>query len=255
MPAARCQHLLDLLAQVEAGWLVWVVIESAGESVVTADGAYWRRSSDRVRAGELPPQGLITGDPSGSSGTLPIAGESRVFVAMSFREEEEPALVDYWQAMLRAAEKARRDFQLTRVDEVEGDYEIVEQLYREIGAAHLVIADLTLSPPNVYLEIGYARGRSKQVIQTCRADTRLEFDVRGRRALIYRNATMLEHMLLSELDALWRAHCRFAPARQPASTQSSIIWPGVKAVEREMTWTGGRNRLIARQSPLMGGRS
>jgi hypothetical protein len=144
MPAARCQHLLDLLAQVEAGWLVWVVIESAGESVVTADGAYWRRSSDRVRAGELPPQGLITGDPSGSSGTLPIAGEIRVFVAMSFREEEEPALVDYWQAMLRAAEKARRDFQLTRVDEVEGDYEIVEQFYREIDAAHLVIADLTL---------------------------------------------------------------------------------------------------------------
>jgi Schlafen, AlbA_2 len=132
--------------EVEAGWLVWAVIESARESVVTADGAYWRRASDRVRAAELPSQGLVTSDLSGSSGTLPIVGKIRVFVAMSFREEEEPALVDYWQAMLRAAEKAQRDFQLIRVDEVEGDYEIVEQLYKEIDAAHLVIADLTLSP-------------------------------------------------------------------------------------------------------------
>jgi nucleoside 2-deoxyribosyltransferase len=188
--------------EVEAGWLVWAVIESAHEPVVTADGAYWHRISDRVRATELPSQGLTIGDSSGSSGALPILGKIRVFVAMSFREEEEPALVDYWQAMLRAAEKAQRDFQLIRVDEVEGDYEIVEQLYKEIDAAHLVIADLTLSPPNVYLEIGYARGRSKKVIQTCRADTSLEFDVRGRRTLIYRNATTLEHKLLRELDAL-----------------------------------------------------
>lgn len=84
---------------------------------------------------------------------------------MSFREEEEPALVDYWQAMLRAAEKARREFDLIRLDQVEGDYEIVERIYREIDGAHLVIADLTLSPPNVYLEIGYARGRGSRLFR------------------------------------------------------------------------------------------
>jgi hypothetical protein len=121
---------------------------------------------------------------------------------MSFREEEEPALVDYWQAMLRAAERACREFKLIRLDEVEGDYDIVDRIYKEIDASHMVIADLTLSPPNVYLEIGYARGREKQVIQTCRYDTRLEFDVRGRRTLTYRNATTLEHKLLQELNAL-----------------------------------------------------
>jgi hypothetical protein len=188
--------------EVEAGWLVWAVVESAPEPVVTADGVYWHRVSDRVQATELPSRGLITGDSSGSSEALPSVGKIRVFVAMSFREEEEPALVDYWQAMLRAAKKAQRDFELIRADEVNGDYEIVEQLYKEIDAAHLVIADLTLSSPNVYLEIGYARGRSKRVIQTCRADTPLEFDVRGRRTLVYRNATTLEQQLLRELDAL-----------------------------------------------------
>jgi hypothetical protein len=125
----------------------------------------------------------------------------RVFVAMSFRERDEPALIDYWHAMLRAAERARREFILVRLDKLDGDYEIVERIYREIDAAQLVIADLTLSSANVYLEIGYARGRQKRVIQTCRSDTRLEFDVRNRRTLVYQNATTLEDKLLSELDA------------------------------------------------------
>jgi nucleoside 2-deoxyribosyltransferase len=126
----------------------------------------------------------------------------RVFVAMSFRERDEPALIDYWHAMLRAAERARREFILVRLDKLDGDYEIVERIYREIDAAQLVIADLTLSSANVYLEIGYARGRQKRVIQTCRSDTRLEFDVRNRRTLVYQNATTLEDKLLCELDAL-----------------------------------------------------
>jgi len=187
---------------VDEGWLAWAVIESADEPVVTAEGSYWQRATNRLRKTELPSQGLIISDPSASSEVLPESGPIQVFVAMSFREEEEPALVDYWQAMRRAAEKARREFNLIRLDQVEGDYEIIDRIYKEIDAAHLVIADLTFSPSNVYLEIGYARGRGKQVIQTCRDDTQLEFDVRGRRTLIYRNATTLEHKLLRELDAL-----------------------------------------------------
>src|SRR6185437_4438360 len=187
---------------VDQGWLAWAVVEPAHEPVITADGSYWQRETNYVREIELPPQGLTAMDPSAASEALPRSGPIRVFVAMSFREEQEPALADYWQAMMRAAAQARRDFNLIRLDQVEGDYDIIDRIYKEIDAAHLVIADLTFSPPNVYLEIGYARGRGKQVIQTCRDDTQLEFDVRGRRTLIYRNATTLEHMLLRELDAL-----------------------------------------------------
>jgi nucleoside 2-deoxyribosyltransferase len=146
--------------------------------------------------------GITTSDQRAAAQSSPESDPTQVFVAMSFREEDEPALVDYWHAMLRAADKAHREFTLVRLDQVDGDYEIVDRIYREIDAAHLVIADLTLSSPNVYLEIGYARGRRKHVIQTCRSGTRLEFDVRNRRTLIYRNATMLEHKLLQELDAL-----------------------------------------------------
>ncbi len=121
---------------------------------------------------------------------------------MSFREDEEPALADYWNAMQRAAKRARADFDLRRLSDIEGDFEIVERIYHEIDEAEFIIADLTLSPANVYLEIGYARGRNKHVIQMCREGTSLEFDLRGRRTLTYRNATILEEKLLSALEAM-----------------------------------------------------
>ena len=133
---------------------------------------------------------------------LPQWDPVRVFVAMSFQDLEEPTLVDYWYAMLRAAERARQEFKLVRLNEIEGGYEIVDRIYREIDAAHLMIADLTLSSANVYTEIGYALGRQKRVIQTCRSGTKLAFDVRNRRTLVYQNATTLEQKLLNELNAV-----------------------------------------------------
>lgn len=126
----------------------------------------------------------------------------RVFVAMSFHYEEEPALVDYWHAMQRAALRARGHFDLRRIDNIEGDYEIIGRIVEEINAAGLVIADLTLSSANVIYELGYARGLRKHVIQTCREGTRLDFDIRGRRTLMYKNATILEEKLLERLNAL-----------------------------------------------------
>jgi Putative DNA-binding domain len=179
------------------GWLVWAIVSPADEPVVTAEGSYWRRTATQIYQDELPAQSQLS-IPKLSSRSGPI----RVFVAMSFRQEEEPALVDYWHAMQRAAKQAKAEFELRRIDEVEGDHEIIERMYEEINAADLVIADLTLSPPNVYLEIGYARGRGKVVIQACREGTPLEFDVRGRRTLMYRNATILEEKLLRALDSV-----------------------------------------------------
>ena len=128
----------------------------------------------------------------------------RVFVAMSFRENEHPELVDIWHAMKRAAARARGDFDLRRIDEIEGDYEILSQVYKEIDAADLMIADFYLGSQNVYLEYGYGKGRDKYIISTCREDTPLEFDVRGHRTLIYRNATDLEAKLVKCLNALHR---------------------------------------------------
>lgn len=160
----------------------------------TATGdAYERREDRNVRVEQYP----VSLHPADS-------GERcRVFVAMSFREEEEPALVDYHRAMQRAAARVDDDrLELLRMDEVEGDYEISAQISEQIDGCDAILADFTLSPHNVYFELGYARGRDKQVIQTARQGTKLEFDVRNWRTVFYRNATELEERLLPEFARL-----------------------------------------------------
>jgi hypothetical protein len=119
-----------------------------------------------------------------------------VFVAMSFRFEEEPALVDYFRAIERAVEQSGTAINLKRMDLIEGDFEISSRLMDEIDASHIVIADFTLKPANVYFELGYARGRQKRVIQIARKGTSLEFDINHWRTLFYRNATDLEAKLI-----------------------------------------------------------
>jgi nucleoside 2-deoxyribosyltransferase len=126
------------------------------------------------------------------------------FIAMSFRDEEEPALTDYYKAMLRAAEKTKLPIKLTRIDLHEGDFEISQQIMTEIDKADFVIADFTLSPHNVYFEVGYARGVKKRLIQTARKETALQFDVRNWSTLFYRNATELEEKLTVKLTATYK---------------------------------------------------
>lgn len=121
------------------------------------------------------------------------------FVAMSFREEEEPALVDYFRAIERAIVATKLPIELHRMDLLDGDFEISRQIMDEIDASDIVIADFTLSSRNVYFEFGYAKGTKRRAIQTCRKDTVLEFDIRNWKTIIYRNATELEEKLLGEL--------------------------------------------------------
>lgn len=78
-----------------------------------------------------------------------------------------------------------------------------------------------MAPANVYLELGYARGKGKPIIQTCREDTPLEFDVRGRRTLTYRNAATLEEKLLRHFKAL-----RASIKSQDISDQPGDDWSG-----------------------------
>ena len=122
-----------------------------------------------------------------------------IFVAMSFRDEEEPALVDYFKAMERATASTNLPIVLTRIDLEEGDYEISQKIMEKIDECEVVIADFTLSPRNVYFELGYARGRGCRVIQTARTGTILEFDARNWRTHFYRNSTELEEKLVPAL--------------------------------------------------------
>lgn len=129
--------------------------------------------------------------------------EVQVFVAMSFHNEEEPALIDYYRAIERAVKETDLPIALNRVDLVEGDYEISQRIMDEIDKADIVISDFTLNSRNVYFELGYARGTKKRIIQSARKGTELEFDIKTWRTLFYRNATELEEKLIPALTTAY----------------------------------------------------
>ncbi len=135
--------------------------------LTTATGQAYQRDFDRDVP--LTPQPIPT--PPHDTHEATQGAPYRLFDAMSFREEEEPALVDYYRAMERAAEQTHRGaLALVRIDRVEGDYEISAEIMQRIDACDALLADFTLSPRNVYFEIGYARGRDKRIIQTARLE-------------------------------------------------------------------------------------
>ena len=123
----------------------------------------------------------------------------KIFIAMSFGEEVEPALVDYFKALERAIKKISRNIEIIRIDLEEGDYEISQEIMNKIDHSDIVITDFTLNPNNVYFELGYARGKGKRIIQTARKDTMLAFDVRNWRTTFYVNATQLEEKIGPEI--------------------------------------------------------
>lgn len=113
------------------------------------------------------------------------------------------ALEDYYQAIERACARLSLPIELHRIDLEEGDYEISQRIMNRIDQCDSIIADFTLTPPNVYFELGYARGKSKRIIQTARRGTVLEFDVRNWRTEFYRNATELEERMGPALEAAY----------------------------------------------------
>lgn len=199
---------------VEIGWrmvrarrIVYAVVDKKPDDLprlTTASGeAYQRRGPQEVRLARS--SRLLRREMQTIASVLERSGKRRrmkVFVAMSFKNEEEPALEDYYNAIRRAAGRVETRMDVNRIDAVQGDFEISQEIMSEIDRRDLVIADLTLSPSNVYFELGYARGREKPIIQIARKGTTLEFDVRNWRTIFYRNATDLEEKLVLALTAL-----------------------------------------------------
>jgi hypothetical protein len=192
----------------EGKTILYMTIDPAPEPlqpIMTAQGEIFTRHAAAIHQNSIAQRLVRDAGAKEAKSAAPQA--LTVFVAMSFREEEEPALVDYFRAMERAAARASADIRLSRIDLVEGDYEISQKIMDEIDKCQVLIADFTLSPRNVYFELGYCRARKNiQVIQTARKDTVLEFDVRNWRTLFYKNASELEEKLLTALqDAIAKA--------------------------------------------------
>jgi len=113
-----------------------------------------------------------------------------VFVLSAFSPEMDPA---YYA--ISAAAKAV-GLRAARVKDVKGDYRITEQILIMIRQARLIVADLTNDRPNVYFELGFARGIGKKVITILRSGSQPHFDVYDWAYLEYIDSRPLEKDLL-----------------------------------------------------------
>jgi TIR domain len=149
------------------------------------------------RPGELFPQGFakevasevakILGlEPLTVSRPSAVVNPKLVFVIISFRDDMEP--------IFEGIEEAGKPLglEVKRVKDVPGDYRITDQVIRMIREARLVVADLTHERPNVYFELGYARGLGKTVITIAREGTLIHFDVKDWTFINYIDSRILE---------------------------------------------------------------
>lgn len=100
-----------------------------------------------------------------------------VFLIMSFEETDD--LEDYRAAVKEVCQKA--GFQAVRTDSrpAANSHQIVDAIHNHIQTCGFVIADLTNERPNVYYEIGYAKGLEKKLILTSKKGTAVHFDLHG----------------------------------------------------------------------------
>src|SRR5579863_8493153 len=113
-----------------------------------------------------------------------------VFVLSAFTPEIDPAYL-----AVAAAAKAV-GLRAERVKDVKGDFRITEQILVMIRRARLIVADLTNDRPNVYFELGFARGIGKKVITILRSGSQPHFDVYDWAYLEYIDSRPLEKDLL-----------------------------------------------------------
>ena len=135
---------------------------------------------------ENPTRPAAVADPGPAEEPLEPSAKGLVFVAMPFAEEFE----DVYQFGIYETVR-RHGFVCEQVGQAAFTGDILQRIREKIANAELVIADLTHSRPNVYLEVGYAWGRQVPVVIIAREGEDLHFDVQGHRTIIYRNISHL----------------------------------------------------------------
>lgn len=120
--------------------------------------------------------------------------EAFVFVVMPFSDPH----VDTFDAIARAMSRVDARLTVQRVDQQPGAIAITDEIHRSLRKAGLVICDLTEARPNVYYELGYAKGIGQRLICVAREGTTIHFDAYGLKVLFFRTYRDLEERLFNE---------------------------------------------------------
>lgn len=96
--------------------------------------------------------------------------------AASFRDTYELAIRPTLESL---------NFRCERVDEIQFNDSILDQIFRSIQIADLIIADMTGRNPNVFYEVGYAHALKRPVVLLTRNSADIPFDLKHHNHIIY----------------------------------------------------------------------
>ncbi len=159
--------------------------ELLGQILATYDQSRQRLRSRKAPSPRLPDAGI------GSD------AKRHLFVAMPFNDEMEDVYEFGIKQPVNNAgclcERCDRDIFM-------GD--ILDRIKTRIAGADAVIADLTGSNPNVYLEVGYAWGKDVQTLLIAHEGEELKFDVQSHKCIFYKNISHLRKQLTLFMEGL-----------------------------------------------------
>lgn len=118
-----------------------------------------------------------------------------VLVAMKFGEDTKP--------LREAIRKGIHDAKYIAVfiDEVQHNDFITPELLKHIRDSKFVVVDLTHQNNGAYFEEGYAMGLGKPVIQLCKSDTKLHFDIAQKNTIMWQTEEDIPDRLCNRIKA------------------------------------------------------
>ncbi|MEM9552050.1 MAG: hypothetical protein AAGA05_12795 [Pseudomonadota bacterium] len=123
-----------------------------------------------------------------------------VFLIMSFAGETQ--LEDYKDAIETLCKEVGFDAVRTDTRPTTDTHQIIDEIHNMIESCGFVIADLSNERPNVYYEIGYARGLEKKVILTAKKGTQVHFDLQGLNRYEWEGSANLKEQLRPVLKSI-----------------------------------------------------
>jgi len=124
----------------------------------------------------------------------------QAFIAMPFTPEFEDT---YFNAIDPACNEVQ--VKSIRIDQVTFEGDIKTEIFNNIFSSDLLIADVSLSNPNVMYEMGFSDGLKKPKIQICvRSEEKMPFDIAHENTIFYDKGRThaLKSPLLTHLSAL-----------------------------------------------------
>jgi Lon protease-like protein len=106
--------------------------------------------------------------------------ESLAFVLMPFTDRFRPVFENIVKPVIE-----RFGLRGVRADDIYGPRPIMEDVWRSINEAQVIIADVTGKNPNVFYEVGLAHAIGKDVIIISQSLEDIPFDLRHLRCIIY----------------------------------------------------------------------